>query len=374
MASQIDVIIIGGGLAGLTSAIHLSRAGRSVLLIEKNAYPNHKVCGEYLSKEVIPYLKTLNVDLEVLRPLDISKLQVTTTNGQSCTVNLPLGGIGVSRYALDHFLYEKAKANGCAVVQDTVTQVTYSHNNFLVSTATATYTAPLVLGAYGKRSTLDQKLSRDFIRSRSPWLAVKAHYRGDFPSDLVALHNFNGGYCGVSGIENGLVNVCYLVNYKAFKTHKDLATFQSEVLYKNKYLKQILEGSYMTFKAPITTSQVSFENKEKVKDHIFMIGDTAGLIHPLCGNGMGMAIHAAKISSTLILKYLNGEITSRENLENDYQREWEKNFNRRVRMGKLLSGVLVKDRYANVVMNGIVKFPQVLRPMIRMTHGSPITA
>ena len=51
MPDIFDVIIIGGGLAGLTSAIHLSKHNIKVLLVEKTNYPSHKVCGEYISKE-----------------------------------------------------------------------------------------------------------------------------------------------------------------------------------------------------------------------------------------------------------------------------------------------------------------------------------
>ncbi|HNU89628.1 MAG TPA: FAD-dependent oxidoreductase, partial [Ferruginibacter sp.] len=53
-SSTTDITIIGGGLAGLVSAIHLSKAGLAVTLIEKNEYPKHKVCGEYVSNEVLP--------------------------------------------------------------------------------------------------------------------------------------------------------------------------------------------------------------------------------------------------------------------------------------------------------------------------------
>ena len=55
------VSIIGGGLAGLVSAIHLSKKGLKVLLIEKNEYPKHKVCGEYISNEVLPYFNSLGI-------------------------------------------------------------------------------------------------------------------------------------------------------------------------------------------------------------------------------------------------------------------------------------------------------------------------
>ncbi|MDB5021301.1 MAG: FAD-dependent oxidoreductase [Pedobacter sp.] len=372
MNRQIDVIIIGGGLAGLTSAIHLSRAGKHVILIEKNTYPHHKVCGEYLSKEVIPYLNWLDANPEVLGPIDISKLQVTTTDGLSCMVDLPLGGLGISRYALDDFLYRKAKAQGCTVIQDTVTQVAFSEDNFRVSTSSHSYTSKLVLGAYGKRSALDHKLSRSFIRSKSAWLAVKVHYRGNFPADLVALHNFKGGYCGVSRVENDTINICYLVDYETFKSHTTLLTFQQEVLNKNKFLKKILDGSTSTFNTPLTISQISFKKKEKVKNHILMIGDTAGLIHPLCGNGMGMAIHSAKICSTLVLDYLDGRILSREKLEKSYLHQWRTNFSKRIRTGRFLSGILRHERCAAVIMRVLVKFPQLLAPIIRMTHGRPL--
>lgn len=373
MNRQIDVIIIGGGLAGLTSAIHLSKAGKQVLLIEKNSYPHHKVCGEYLSNEVIPYLKWLDADPGILKPVNISQLQVTTTLGRSCTLSLPLGGIGISRFSLDNFLYEKACSNGCTILHDSVTEIIFSDNRFFVNTTKNSYSSELVVGAYGKRSSLDRKLSRSFIKNKSPWLAVKAHYKGNFSENLVALHNIKGGYCGVSKIENNALNICYLVNYDTFKSYPNFQTFHTEVLCKNKHLKQILEESTMCFSSPVTTSQISFENKEKVKDHILMIGDTAGLIHPLCGNGMGMAIHSAKICSTLILEYLDRRITSRDTLERKYIQQWNRNFFIRITMGRVLSFIFLKQPIADVIMKILVKFPQLLSPIIRMTHGRPLT-
>ena len=373
MDRQIDVIIIGGGLAGLTSAIHLSKAGKAVLLIEKNAYPHHKVCGEYLSKEVLPYLQWLDADPYILNPVEISTLQVSTARGRSCNIKLPLGGLGISRYVLDDFLYQKAIAAGCILVQDVVKSVAFAGDKHLVRTSTSEYQARLVLGAYGKRSNLDHKLNRAFIRERSPWLAVKAHYKTTYPAGMVSLHNFKGGYCGVSRVENGLTNICYLVDYESFKSHKNLQRFQETVLFRNKHLREVLETAEPAFDSELTISQICFGNKELVQEHILMIGDTAGLIHPLCGNGMAMAIHSAQICSGLILDFLSGRIKSRLSLENNYQQQWKKNFNNRIRMGKILSGIMNKERLADTIMTGLVRFPQVLTPVIRMTHGNPLT-
>src|SRR4051812_41024591 len=104
MNAKSDILIIGGGLAGLTAALHLQKAGLNVVLIEKNAYPNHKVCGEYISNEVLPYLKWLGVDVESLNPTHINKLHLTTQSGKSTYATLPLGGFGISRYTLDNYL------------------------------------------------------------------------------------------------------------------------------------------------------------------------------------------------------------------------------------------------------------------------------
>jgi len=76
-----QVIIVGGGLAGLTSALHLSKQGLKVLLIEKNQYPKHKVCGEYISNEVLPYLQALGFDPFEVGAKKITDFQLSTAFG-----------------------------------------------------------------------------------------------------------------------------------------------------------------------------------------------------------------------------------------------------------------------------------------------------
>lgn len=372
MELRTEVLIIGGGLAGLCSAIHLAKAGKQVVLIEKDTYPQHKVCGEYISNEVLPYLHYLDADPAVLLPSRISRVQISNITGRSFEAALPVGGFGVSRFCLDNFLYRKALEAGCLVVHDRVHSVQHLNDEFKVHTADKTFAAKVVLGAYGKRAQLDQGLKRPFIRVKSPWLAVKAHYKGAHPSDLVALHNFPGGYCGVSKVEKDIINLCYLVNYDAFKPFKNIAEHREQELSRNPHLKHILQNSEMLFDEPLSISQVSFARKEQVHDHILMIGDTAGLIHPLCGNGMSMAIHAAGICSNLVLDYLNGIICSRPALEKNYVQQWNKHFKSRMEMGKLLSGILLKPTRAEFVMNVLVKFPGLFKPMVKSTHGSPL--
>ena len=372
MHHETDIFIVGGGLAGLISAIHLSQAGLKVILAEKNTYPQHKVCGEYISNEVLPYLQALGADPLSLQPSILSKLQFSTISGATINAQLPLGGFGISRYRLDEFLYQQAQAAGCMVIQDTVTNVNFQNDQFSITTLDAVYTAKVVLGAQGKRSSLDHKLKRNFMTEKSPWLAVKAHYKGAYPNDLVALHNFKGGYCGISRIEKDLLNICYLVDYRSFKSYKNIEEHRKNILYKNKYLEEVFESTTMEFEMPLSISQISFQKKECVKDHILMIGDTAGLIHPLCGNGMAMAVHSAKIGSELVLDYFKDKQPDRTNLENDYQKLWHQNFSRRMKMGTLLSALLRNESLAELMLNGLTKFPSLLPLIIKQTHGKPL--
>jgi len=373
MPFQTDILIIGGGLAGLTAALHLHKAGLKIILIEKNTYPHHKVCGEYVSNEVLPYFEWLNIDINKLHPSRINRLQLTMTSGKSIHVNLPLGGFGISRYVLDNFLYQQLLEKGIEVIEDTVNEIAFDNDIFCVHTlAGKEFTVKQVIGAYGKRSTIDVKLDRPFIKEKSPYLAVKAHYKGDFPADLVAVHNFNGGYCGVSQVENQNLNICYLADYATFKAHKNIETHQKKVLYQNKHLAQIFENSEMVFDAPLTISQLAFGAKTAVVDHILCIGDTAGLIHPLCGNGMAMAIHSAKICSELLLLFFDGIITSRVELERKYTSLWNEQFRSRLKMGSILSSILRKDKLTDVLLTGVIKMPFILQKIIKKTHGKPL--
>lgn len=368
-----EVIILGGGLAGLTAGIHLSKKGLKVLLIEKNEYPLHKVCGEFISMEILPYLNWLDIDPYSLNAVSITRAEFSLTSGEKITTVLPLGGFGISRYALDEYLMKTAKRNGVEILQDQVISMSFSNDLFSVQTKDkGNFRSKIVLGAFGKRSNLDIRMERSFIKKKSPWLAVKAHYSGSFPDDLVGLHNFKGGYCGISKVENNAINICYLTNFKSFKKHKSISEFQENVLSQNPNLKNLFNQFKISFDQPISISQISFDQKEKQLDHVLMIGDAAGLIHPLCGNGMAMAIHSAKIVSELVLKYFSSTNKSRRMLEEEYQKEWSKHFQNRLRIGKWISNLLRNNISAKLLFICLLKSPFLLRKVIQKTHGKTI--
>ncbi len=370
--NKFDIIIIGGGLAGLTCALHLSQSELRVLLIEKDPYPRHKVCGEYVSNEVLPYLNSLGINPSMAGAKSITNLEISTKNGKLISATLPLGGFGISRYTLDNLFYMAIK-DRVEVRFETVESIEFMDDDFVVTNQNKTqHQATFVIGAFGKRSNLDKSLQRKFTNQTSPWLAVKAHYEYDFAESTVALHNFEGGYCGLSKTETDAVNACYLTTYKSFKRFGNIESFQKQVISENPFLDEFFSNAKPIFKKPLTISQISFSEKKPVENHIFMIGDSAGLIHPLSGNGMAMAIHSAKIFSETFLKLYRNKNIDRLELESSYESQWYKNFSKRLKTGRRIQRLLLQPRATSLGFSVAKLFPQLVPSLIKKTHGETI--
>lgn len=370
-----DVIIIGGGLAGLFNALQLNRAGLQVVVIEKKSYPFHRVCGEYISNEVLPFIESLDIDINQLNPSRISRLEITSAGGKRFGCELDLGGFGISRYTLDNYLYQKARAEGVKFMLNTrVEDVRFMADYFEVVIPGHTLTAPLVIGSYGKRSNLDQKLKRSFFYKRSPYLAVKFHIKIDFPDDLIQLNNYKDGYCGVSKVDGDRYCMCYLAKRDDLRKYGSLAALEENVICKNPFLKKIFDHAEFLLDKPEVINEISFEKKAPVEQHILMSGDTAGMIAPLCGNGMAMAIRSAKLLADCIGKHYHPDkftAQHRAQLEQAYTRAWEKEFANRLWAGRQMQRMFGRDSITGLTIAMLNHIPPLARFLIRTSHGQP---
>ena len=144
-----DVIIIGGGLGGLISSIELAKQGFSVVVIEKYVYPFHKVCGEYISNEVRPYLEYIGLDIDTLGAAKINQFQLSSVKGKILNSPLKMGGFGISRYTIDYELYKIALGLGVKFELNASVEDTQKINNsFFVDTNTnKTFQGKIVIGS-----------------------------------------------------------------------------------------------------------------------------------------------------------------------------------------------------------------------------------
>ena len=369
-----DLAIVGGGLAGLTLAIQSADAGYRVVLFEKEVYPFHKVCGEYISMESWKFLESCGLPLaEWDLPL-INRLSISDTYGNAYSFKLPLGGFGVSRYRLDNALYELAVKKGVIVLTSCkVNDMLFAEDHFLIQTSHRNYIAKLAVGSFGKRSNIDAKWGREFAKAKpgklNNYIGVKYHIRYNHPSDIIALHNFKNGYCGMSRVEEGVSCLCYLTTAENLRlSGNSIAAMEENILAKNPILKKIFTEAVHEYPGPITISQISFQYKKQIENHVVMLGDAAGMITPLCGNGMSMAMHSAKIAFGNIQLFLSGKI-SRAELENRYTKQWTANFATRTRVGRWVQSLFGAHTTTFLFLRLMHRFPILAEKLITLTHG-----
>jgi len=369
----VDIILIGGGLAGLAASLDLVGQGHRVVVVERKQYPFHKVCGEYVSNEVLPYLRRLGADPAALAPAAISQFLLSSPGGRVLTAPLDLGGFGVSRYALDDFLYQLAVARGVAFhLKSTVTDVAFdpAADQHRVTLADGRQlSARVVLGTYGKRAALDRQLQRSFFAQRSHYLGVKYHLRlPGFPRDLIALHNFADGYAGISAIEEDKLCFCYLTTRQNLKAHGTIPAMEQAVLARNPRLREILGAAEVLYPQPEVINEISFAPKQPVEQHVLMVGDAAGLITPLCGNGMAMALHGAALAAAAAHAFLSGG-TTRGAMEAAYAQAWHGQFGTRLRVGRAVQRLFGGPVLSELVIGGLRHWPGAVRGLMRRTHG-----
>lgn len=371
---QYDVTIIGGGLAGLSLSIQLVGKGHTVALFEKEQYPFHKVCGEYISLESWNFIESLGVHLSEMRLPLIKKIIISSPGGNTLHHDLPLGGFGISRYTIDNELKKIAQSAGVYIYENCkVDDVIFTEEIFHVHTTKGYFTSKVCAGSFGKRSNLDVKWKRSFILHKnnklSNYIGVKYHIKINAPADTIALHNFKDGYCGISKIEDDKYCLCYLTNAANLRDNNNSITeMEKNVLYKNLWLKDIFETCTILYSTPVTISQISFAKKTQVQNHILLCGDAAGMITPLCGNGMSMALHSSKLASNNISNFLQKKI-NRLQLENAYSEDWQKTFGKRVQTGRIIQQLFGKTWVTNLFISIMKKLPFFTTQLIKQTHG-----
>jgi menaquinone-9 beta-reductase len=368
-----DVIIVGAGLAGCSAAIQLAQLDYRVLLLEQQHYPAHKLCGEFLSVEVLSMFDRLGIlpAVEAVGAKPIRHAYLTTAGGKSFRHELPGIALGLSRYQLDWILFQRSATVGAICHDGTVVKNITGDltQGFQVNTNRGNVRGKFVLAAHGKRSGLDHKLDRPFTQKTSPWVAYKGHYSGLELPGLLELHAFDGGYCGLSQIETGQVNLCWIGHQRVLR-NTGADTSLPAALWQNPVLADRLK--VLQLDAPgHRLSNISLAMKGNFEGDICFIGDTAGMIPPMCGDGMAMALRTAEIAVPLVDEYLRSILTI-TSFKQKYRRAWRSEFQLRLKLGGMLHQCFVQPPIADVTTAFCQTFPIVGDWMIRKTRGEAV--
>jgi flavin-dependent dehydrogenase len=376
-----DVAIVGGGPAGSSAALTLAHLGANVVLFEAKSYPHDKLCGEFLSPECGESLAELGLSglLRELNPAKIQYVRLTAPRGAIWETQLASPGWGLSREAFDASLAQRARSAGVQVRDGTRINKVLGNlrDGFELEAGTQSgrliVQARTVISAHGKRANIDRVLGRSFFGRSQPFMAIKAHFKGPALPERVELHAFPGGYCGISEIDKGFQNVCLLIHQSTFKQARFSGRDHPDGLVKwmqgeNKYLQEWFSKAERIQESWISIAQIPFERKRLVVNDILMAGDAAGLIVPLAGDGIAMALDGGILAAKSIAAYLEGRLSEVE-LKDQYRRAWNGRFAGRLRLGLALQALIMRPRWLRYGLGLLNSVPALGRFLVTHTRG-----
>jgi flavin-dependent dehydrogenase len=354
-------LVMGGGLAGSMAALELARAGRSVVLVEKSKGPHDKVCGEFLSRESLHYLRRHNVDLLALGAVPIKAVRLITKSFAE-QADLPFAAMSLTRRRLDEELLRLAIAAGVEV-----------HRGAFVDgldQEDGTWSAHLRDGRVFQASRAILATGKHDLRGRARpqgthrgLVGFKMYYRltADQAAELgytVELILFPGGYAGLQPVEHGAANLCLLVHEDRLRQAGSNWTGLLQHLQEHSpHLAKRLQGATPLLDAPLAAASIPYGHMQRTApDDLWRVGDQAAVIPSFCGDGMAIALHSGALAATHLLQGMSADA---------YQRRLHGQLATRLWAATRLSQMLVSWPQAA----GIVRaFPALLAHIALMTR------
>ncbi len=297
-----DCVIIGGGVAGLSVANQLVDAGKSPLIIDGGDYPCHRICGEYFSHESFRILQKWEIPLTGV----INRARFIKEN-KKVEFSLPISAGSCSHFEFDLKLFNRALKKGArALCKTTVECLRTPENSFenyelRLSDSQIIHTRHLIIGT-GKLPKIAG------IQAKIPimkYIGFKAHFEGVEIDDSIEMHTFSGGYLGVAKINAKTTNIAGLF-------HKDIGkNFNSpEILLENllkdksmSILKEKMRSATMVFPKWLECQVPEFGIRKNPQwERVFWIGDAAGGIPPVSGEGLAIALTSGCMAADYLLK------------------------------------------------------------------------
>ena len=362
MQTRFDALIIGAGPAGASAAILLATAGWSVGLVEKQAFPRRKVCGECVAASNLPLLDALGIGAAFTAQAGPELRRVALLRGaHSALADLPPAaharhpwGRALSREILDTLLLERARAAGAVVLQPWAMQRiggTAGQHQCLVREARSdrlqVLQAPVVVLAHGSWEPLPEaRAAQRLTRSGASLLAFKATFQGaSLQPGLLPVLAFHGGYGGMVLGDHGLVTLACCIRADRLEPLRRALPGCSageavEAMLRREChgVADALDGA-LRCGAWLASGPLAPGVRLPARQLAFRIGNAAGEAHPIIGEGMSMALQSAwLLCAGLVQGRANAKYRAgagpgwQREVHARYQAEWRRHFVPRMRL------------------------------------------
>jgi len=377
--ASVDIAVVGAGPAGSTLAALLAGRGVSVAVLDRDVFPRDKLCGEFLSYDALPLLEPLGVAaaIDAAGAPHIDRCRVVGAR-RTYELALPHPARGVSRLLLDDLLLRTASARGARRMDGwTVIELrAVLGSGWRVVAGRGGERQELharaVVGAWGRWGRFDQQLGRGFVRDRSHRnFGFKRHYaaRSATAAGTIDLYSFAHGYLGVNAIEGGLTNICGLVHASRLAGHKGRwDSFVETIRAEEPGLEALYAAHEPAQEGYLSSEPVIFRARSAVEGGVFMVGDASGIIDPLTGNGMAMAVQSALLAAPVLMQLLEHP-ARRTAIEDEYRRLHRAFFGPRIGWSRRAAMLLSRPRLLDAAL-AAVPTPRVGEVFLRRTRAS----
>jgi flavin-dependent dehydrogenase len=298
-----DHLIIGGGLAGSMLGLRLADAGKEVTLLEKESGPHHKVCGEFLSREAVDYLRGAGIDPLALGAASLRFVRLAA--GRTVVeAELPFPALSLSRRVLDEALLTRAEQSGCHVLRgafvENLTPISTGWEAHLrESDRWSTSTVFLANGKHDLRSHDRGSASQgDLVGFKMHWRLAPAQTAA--LRDAMELFLFAGGYGGLSLIEQDQANFCLVVKRARLRKLGGWDGLFGSILAESPHIARRLDGAKSLLGRPLAVSSIPYGYLAG-RAGLWCVGDQAAVIPSFTGDGMSIALHSANLAARMFL-------------------------------------------------------------------------
>ncbi|MBM7565822.1 NAD(P)/FAD-dependent oxidoreductase [Paenibacillus sacheonensis] len=372
----LDAAILGAGIAGSCLAILLARRGWKVALIDRQSFPRHKVCGEFLSPDAVEALVALGLEerLQSLRPAVIRSARLDFGSRNPVNAQLPGAAWGISRYALDAALHDEARLAGADVATGTaVGAVRLWDGGYELDmkrgAAQVSIRSRSVIGAWGGNGRIPDMPGAQRRRlSPCPYVGVKTHLSGIELDGELELYFFAGGYLGLSSAGDGIVNAAALLDQRSFRHVPSTVTGWLEAAgQRNPRLARRIAEARPAGGTQTAVAPVRLFDPPLAWNGIPLIGDACVTIPPLCGDGMSMAIRSAQLCAISADRCLRSQ-TTQEQWKIEYTKAIDRHFRHPLRWGRLLQRVAGNPSFTILAAAAAGRLPSVVARLVKATR------